>query len=233
MSMPRYAHVFFDLDHTLWDFRANSRATLAELYSDLELEAAGVPSAAELIACYEEVNEMLWARYEAGHLPKDVLRVLRFRNTLMHFGVHAKGLANTMGHEYLERCPRKSALMPGTSELLQELHGRMRMHIITNGFQEVQAIKLTASGIGHYFDVVLTSEAAGASKPDPRIFARALRDAKASPEQSIMVGDNALADMAGARQAGWDHVHFAAETEPDPMATHRITHMAELRKILL
>ena len=231
--MKRYRHIFFDLDHTLWDFRRNSRETLTELYIAEDLAGLGVPSAAELIEAYEEVNEVLWGRYEAGHLPKEVLRVLRFRNTLLRFGVKHEELAVRMGREYLARCPQRTRLMPGTRELLDDLARDHHMHIITNGFEEVQRVKLANSGIADRFRVVLTSEKAGARKPDPRIFAKAMREAGARPEGCLMVGDHPHADMAGARGAGWDQAHFAAETEPDPLATYRIMHMDELRPILL
>jgi putative hydrolase of the HAD superfamily len=175
----------------------------------------------------------LWGRYEAGHLSKEVLRVLRFRNALLLFGVRNAALADRLGHAYLERCPCKPLLMPGTLELLTDLAPHYRMHIITNGFEEVQAVKVRSSGIVPFFSTVVSSEKAGAKKPDPRIFEHARRKAAAQREECLMIGDNLLADMLGARRAGWDHVHFAAETEPDVEATYRVRHMDELRPILL
>lgn len=231
--MSRYRHIFFDLDHTLWDFTANSRATLAELHADGGLEAMGVTGAQAFIEVYEEVNQALWQRYEAGRLHRDVLRVLRFRNTLLHFGVRNDKLAAWLGTTYLERCPVKPGLMPGARELLADLRGRYELHIITNGFAEVQATKLEHSGIADHFGAVITSEQAGARKPDPRIFAHALRKARATAEESLMIGDSVQADMVGARAAGWDHAHFTAEAEADPLATYRVAHMDELRGILL
>lgn len=231
--MKPYRHLFFDLDHTLWDFTTNSRATLVELHAELGLAAEGITNADELIGAYEEVNRELWGKYEQGHIPKEVMRVLRFRTALRGFGVTRRGLAETMSHEYLERCPRRTQLFPGTLQLLIDLHGNYRLHIITNGFDEVQRVKLKSSGIDGLFDEVVTSERAGASKPSPVIFAHAQKRAKALAEESLMVGDNVLSDMLGARQVGWDHVHFAAETAPDPDATYRIRHMDELRPLLL
>lgn len=231
--MKRYRHLFFDLDHTLWDFTTNSRATLAELYCDLDLEAEGIPEANELIAAYEEVNRELWGQYEQGHIPKEVMRVLRFRTALRRFGVTRRGLPETMSYEYLERCPRRTELFPGVIQLLHDLRPHYRLHIITNGFDEVQRVKLKSSGIDGLFQEVITSERAGASKPSPLIFAHAQRRAKSLAEESLMVGDNVLSDMLGARQAGWDHAHFTAETAPDPEATYRIHHMDELRPVLL
>jgi putative hydrolase of the HAD superfamily len=231
--MSNYRHIFFDLDHTLWDFRSNSRDTLTELFQEERLEERGIPSASDLIEAYEEVNQVLWGRYEQGHIPKEVLRVLRFRNSLLRFGVKEETLAVRMGRQYVERCPLRTKLMPGVPALLDDLSRDHVLHIITNGFDEVQRVKLQHSGIGERFHVILTSEKAGARKPDPRIFARAMKDAGARDGECLMVGDHPEADMAGARRAGWDQVHFAAETEPDPLATYRIMHMDELRPILL
>lgn len=231
--MKRYGHIFFDLDHTLWDFTANSRATLADLYAEAGLAERGVEGPEAFIEEYEQVNEVLWARYEAGRMHRDVLRVLRFRNTLLRFGVRDDGLAAWFGSTYLERCPVKPGLMPGAGALLRDLHPHYTLHIITNGFAEVQATKLEKSGIARYFGAVVTSEQARARKPDPRIFAHALRKAGASIGTSLMVGDSITADMAGARAAGWDHAHYTAAGEPDPEATYRVAHMDELRAILL
>ncbi len=232
--MKRYRHIFFDLDHTLWDFTANSRATLEELFAETDLVSLGVPDAASFIEVYEEVNLGLWGSYESGHIPKEVLRVLRFRNTLRTFGVKNDRLAVHLGHSYVERCPQRGRLMPGTIELLEDLQKVHRLHVITNGFDEVQHVKLRSSDLTRFFDVVLTSEKAGARKPDPRIFEIAMKRAKVGGVgECLMIGDNPMADMHGARNAGWDHVHFAAETDPDPLATYRVRHMDELRGILL
>lgn len=230
--MSRYKHLFFDLDHTLWDFRSNSRETLRELYQHEDLLRAGIPTAEEFIAAYEEINHAMWASYAAGRIPKEVLRVLRFRDTLALFGIKDGALASRIGHAYTDRCPQHGRLMPGALQMLRTLQGEHRMHIITNGFDEIQGVKLERSGIASFFDVVLTSEKAGAAKPDVRIFAEALKRSRATALESLMIGDNVEADMLGARQAGWDHVHYTAETAPDREATHRIAHWDELVALL-
>ncbi len=231
-TVRKYHHLFFDLDHTLWDFRGNSRATLRELFIDHGLAKEGVADVEGFIETYEEINHAMWAQYSVGRIPKEVLRVLRFRDTLARFGVKENGLAADLGRGYLERCPLKGMLMPGARELLVELQGRFKLHIITNGFDEVQSVKLASSGIADHFDLVLTSEKAGAPKPDPRIFNEALKRTSATVATSLMIGDNVDADMAGARNAGWDHVHYTAETTPDALATHRIAHLRDLLPLL-
>lgn len=230
--VKRYRHLFFDLDHTLWDFRTNSRAVLRELHAELGLAARDIP-ADGLIEVFEEVNDGLWERYEAGRLDKEVLRVLRFRNTLLQFGVKDERLARELGDAYIGRSPLRSALNPGALELLTDLRPHYGIHLITNGFAEVQGLKLASSRIHHLFDVVLTSEQAGARKPAAAIFHHALRSAKAEVHESLMIGDNAQADIAGARAVGIDQVHYAPEGPRDPEATYGIAHFDELRPILL
>ncbi|MFT3886333.1 MAG: YjjG family noncanonical pyrimidine nucleotidase [Flavobacteriales bacterium] len=228
--MKHYRHVFFDLDHTLWDFHTNSRAVLAELHAEFGLLERGIAHD-EFLQTYEEVNEGLWERYEAGRLDKQVLRVLRFRNTLLRFGMKDDRLASAIGSLYLERTPRRTALNPGALALLCELHGRVGLHIITNGFDATQRTKMMGSGIGHFFGVVLTSEGAGMRKPDPRIFHLALKRAGALAGESLMVGDNAVADIRGAREAGIDQAHYAPVGAGDAEATYRIAHFDELRAL--
>ena len=231
--MKDYRHIFFDLDHTLWDFTSNSRETLRELFEEEDLAEKGVPDADQFILSYEEVNQGLWGRYQAGSLNKEVMRVLRFRNALLRFGVKDGALSDRLGRSYLQRCPQKTRLMPGALDLLNELGDRYRLHVITNGFEEVQAIKIKSSGIMHFFAEVISSEKAGARKPDPRIFDHALQRTKAQVPECLMIGDDLNADMIGARRAGWDHVHFAAACDPDPEATYAVRAMSELRRILL
>ncbi|MBP8822087.1 MAG: YjjG family noncanonical pyrimidine nucleotidase [Flavobacteriales bacterium] len=229
--MRRYAHLFFDLDHTLWDFQANSRSVLAELFS-ARLNGRGLSPEA-FMAVYEDINAALWEQLDNGAIPKEVLRALRFRRTLAHFGIHDPVLARWLEEQYLDRCPKRAILMPGAMALLEDLRHHYRMHIITNGFTQVQDVKLRTAGIRGFFDVVLTSEMAGASKPNPRIFRHALRSAGAKLAESLMIGDNARADIAGGRDAGMDQVHFAPDGGGDPAATHRITHLDDLRALLL
>lgn len=230
--MKAYHHLFFDLDHTLWDFQRNSRAVLTELCEEYLKGQYGLDAEA-FIPVYEEVNAALWVQLDGGIIPKEVLRALRFKQALERFGVEDGTLARRLEECYLDRCPERALLMPGALKLLQDLQPHYHMHIITNGFTEVQTVKLSTSGIREYFQVVLTSEMAGASKPSARIFRHALRSAGAKVHESLMIGDNARSDIAGGRNAGLDQVHFVPEEEGDPEATFRIKHLDELRSILL
>jgi putative hydrolase of the HAD superfamily len=229
--LRRYRHLFFDLDHTLWDFRTNSRDVLRELHAELGLAGRGMDQDG-FIVVYEQVNAELWVQYDGGVIPREQLRTLRFRRALDHFGVRDARLVRRLDRAYMERCPDRSVLTPGALELLQALRPHYRMHIVTNGFFETQARKLAASGIRHFFDVVLSSEQASASKPSKQIFRHALRSARAKAWESLMIGDNAQTDILGARAIGIDQAHYVPEGGGDPAATYRFAHFDELRAIL-
>jgi putative hydrolase of the HAD superfamily len=166
-------------------------------------------------------------------MPKDMLRALRFARTLRHFGVEDGRLARTLEDQYLERCPKRGVLMPGALRLLEDLYPHYHLHIITNGFTEVQMQKLDTTGIRRFFKVVLTSEMAGVAKPAAGIFRHALRAAGAQVRASLMIGDNARSDMAGARDAGLDQAHLSPQGTADPEATYRVEALDQLRPLLL
>lgn len=228
----RYRHLFFDLDHTLWDFQANSRTVLAELCDEVITPQWNL-TAEVFIPVYEQVNDALWKELVQGRITGSELRAKRFARALTHFGIPGGGWAWKLENMYLGRCPFRTALMPGAQGLLADLAPHYRMHIITNGFTRNQDTKLRASGIRHHFHVMLTSEMAGAPKPSRRIFQRAMRNAGASAQESLMIGDNAQTDVAGGQAAGIDQVHFAPQGRLAKEATYRIRHLDELRSILL
>lgn len=230
--MAKYQTIFFDLDHTLWDFETNSREVLSELFEFFELSQLDI-SLSEFIEVYEEENLKLWDQYTMGKIQKPVLRVLRWRRTFLQFGVQNPALHKAFGNEYMVRCPKRTNLMPGVPELLEELKGEVPMAIITNGFTEVQGIKISNSGLENYFDAVITSDMAGVKKPNVRIFEVALKKMDAQAATSLMVGDNQLADTMGALNAGLDAVHLDVhDAFLGKPATHRIQSMEELLPIL-
>ena len=227
--MPKYQTIFFDLDHTLWDFETNSRETLSELHACFELHELGI-SQREFIAVYEEANHKLWNQYTDGKIDRSVLRVLRWRRAFLQFGVRDEQLYKAFGRAYIDQCPQKSTLMPGVIDLLNWLKGSIPMCIITNGFSEVQALKLANSGIADYFDAVVTSEAAGVKKPHMRIFEAALKKMKAQAGTSLMVGDNQRADILGGHNSGLDTVHLDVhDAHAGETATLRVKSLKEVR----
>jgi putative hydrolase of the HAD superfamily len=211
MSKKHYKHLFFDLDRTLWDFDASSHHTFIDLFTHYRLTERNIPSVEEFLKVYNKFNEYYWDLYRKGLMEKAVLRGIRFGETLKTFGVDDPVLAEEISEDYLYRSPRNVFLFPNTIETLDYLYGRTDIHLITNGFEEVQTIKLDASGLRPYFTSIVTSEEAGVKKPDPAIFEFALQRAGALASESLMVGDDLEVDIIGAANVGMDQVFFNPE----------------------
>ena len=204
----KYKHLFFDLDNTLWDFARNSKETFNELYRDHLSEHEAIPSVKAFFDIYTVHNTRLWGLYRENKITKDELKDTRFLMTLQEFGIEDKKLASTLSDEYTYRSPRKGILFPGTIEMLDQLKERFHLHIITNGFEEIQHVKLEFAGLTKYFDCLITSEQAGSKKPDAGIFYYAMDQAGANAEESLMIGDDLDVDIIGARAVGMDTLLF-------------------------
>jgi len=231
--MPQYKHLFFDLDHTLWDFDANARETLTDLYAFFGLEKKISIPFNDFYRKYLYHNEVLWDRYHNGLITADELKWKRMWRTLLDFKIADEILSKDLSGKFLEILPTKKLLFPHTIEILDYLVERKYvLHLITNGFEKTQWSKLNNSGLGGYFTHVITSETSNSLKPKKEIFEYAMNTAKASLAQSIMIGDNLDADIQGAMNAGMDSVfvnHINATTSLNP--TYTITHLKELELI--
>jgi putative hydrolase of the HAD superfamily len=229
----KYEHLFFDLDHTLWDFEANSRQTLAELYRAMDLPGKGVDDFEKFHQIYMTINEKLWERYRNGYIRVEELRWKRMWLTLIEFKIGDENLARTMGTMFLDMLPTRNILFPYTIEILEYLHGKKyQLHLITNGFQKTQLAKLLNAGLEKYFRKIITSEGSNSLKPHPEIFEYAFRETRAEKERSIMIGDSLEVDIQGAMNAGIDQVfvnHLHIETELRP--TYTVYSLKELEDI--
>jgi putative hydrolase of the HAD superfamily len=206
--MKKYSDIFFDLDHTLWDFDRNSAEAIRELAETLNLYSKGVSGHDDFMTHYRRINHEMWDAYHRHAITKEELRTGRFRKTLELFGIHDLQLAEKMATGYVEISPHKTNLFPGAVETLEYLKERYRLHIITNGFREVQHIKIQKSGLTRFFDHIHISEEVGYKKPEPEIFFHAMKKAKSASAQCIMIGDNLDTDIRGAINAGLDCVWF-------------------------
>lgn len=232
--MKAYRHLFFDLDHTLWDFETNAHETLEQLFAEYDLARHGLFSFAEFSARYRDVNHALWRLYQSNKVTQKQLREVRFVRTLTRLGVAEADVPTDMSARFTDILPYKAAVFPHTHDVLGYLQGKgYRLHLITNGFEDVQHIKLKSSDLTRYFEEVITSEHSGHLKPDPRMFAHALARTGATAAESLMVGDNLECDVLGAYNAGIDQVYF----NPDKRrhfaeTTYEISSLAELRDFL-
>ena len=230
----KYQHLFFDLDHTLWDFERSSGECLTEVYHTFGMAGLGISSLEDFIATYLRINYQLWREVERGEIPHGHIREQRFRRVLEEFGVKADIDFQPMEEAYLEMLPTKSYLIDGSLEVLDYARDRgYQLHILTNGFDVVQGKKMQSAGISDYFVHVVTNEKAQARKPDRRIFDYARQCAGAGCAESLMIGDNWEADILGAKAAGMDTVYYnPAENIFDVSPTHDIRHLRELTEIL-
>lgn len=208
--MQRYKHIYIDLDRTLWDFKVNSAEALKDLYIKYNLENV-FPGYDTFRDCFISNNDILWEQYYKGKIKKDILRTLRFHMTLSEYGMPDQLLAENLDKDYITISPTKTSLFPHTIEVLDYLHSKYNLYIITNGFNEVQFTKINNSGLGKYFKKVVTSESTGYMKPRIEIFDYAITSVNARKKESIMIGDDMKADILGAKNAGLDQVYFNPE----------------------
>ncbi|MEN9699002.1 MAG: hypothetical protein RLZZ301_200 [Bacteroidota bacterium] len=206
-------HLFFDLDRTLWDFDRNSEQALRQILAQEELlEQLG--GFEHFHKVYHYQNAHLWKLYGKGKIKKEELRYERFRATFKQLKLTDEELVKRVGDAYVAISPRQTALFPKAIETLQELKAMgFKLHIITNGFQEVQFIKLENCGLKAFFDVIVCSEMVGKNKPEPAIFKYALNQANATARQSLMIGDDYHVDIAGALRVGMKAIWFDPSAE--------------------
>jgi len=233
----KYRHLFFDLDHTLWDFEANSRQTLEELYHSMQLESKGINNFDLFYKNYLVHNDKLWDRYRNGFIKVDELRWKRMWLTLLDFKIANEPLAREMGVVFLDLLPTRKILFPYTIEILDYLTGKnYQLHLITNGFEKTQHSKLKHSGLARYFNEVITSEASNSLKPHKEIFDYAFQKTGALQNESIMIGDTIEVDILGAVNAGIDQVHVNHLTKEPVMVnekppTYTVYSLKELEEI--
>ncbi|MCH8903694.1 MAG: noncanonical pyrimidine nucleotidase, YjjG family [Bacteroidetes bacterium] len=230
--MKKYRHIFFDLDGTLWDFQKNAEEALTELFSIHDLHVLGIESPSIFIDVYKKKNEVLWKKYRNGTVDKMKLRTQRFEHTLGHFGITNEELVFKLDRDYIKISPMKTNLIDYAVEILTYLNKKYTLHIITNGFQEVQFSKLLANHLLQYFKQVITSEKAGIQKPDKKIFEYSVSKARAEFDESIYIGDSWEVDIMGAKNAGMDQVYFNPEKKKNIIdATYEISSLRELEKL--
>jgi putative hydrolase of the HAD superfamily len=229
-----YKHIFFDLDHTLWDYDRNAAEALAELFAEAAVEIKHPQIGFDaFVKAYHLANLQVWDQYNRHQITKQELRNIRFNMVLAAFGVKDSELARFFEEGFFLKCPAKPHTFPFAHEALGYLAKRCQLHIITNGFDETQSKKMESSNIATYFQQVVTSESMGYRKPDSRIFAYALEAAGAESFDSLMVGDNPDTDVAGARNAGIDQVLFDPENRYEGVeCTYRINCLSKLKEIL-
>jgi len=208
MQHVKKKDIFFDLDHTIWDFEKNAEEALMELFDLHNFVALGIASAISFIETYNRNNHRLWALYHHGKITKAELREARFADTFRELNIDPRLFPQTFEEDYLKLCPQKTYLFPHAHETLGYLREKYTLHLISNGFGDAAEIKITKCDLKKYFSTIVISETVGVHKPDPRIFHYAVENAKTTISDSVMVGDSIDADIRGAQNVGMDAIFF-------------------------
>ena len=213
--MSKYKHIFFDLDNTLWDFDKSSMLAFEKVFEQFDLINYGIPSAKEFHTTYFVYNNQLWEQYRQGKIDKEFLKNERFRLPLKDYGIYDEKLAHELGENYTELAATTVALVPNTMEVLTYLKEKdYKIHLITNGFLEVQSIKMKASGLDKMIDESFVSEVVGFKKPDHRIFHHAMKEVGGTTENCVMIGDDLSVDILPAKEIGMPHIYFNRKQIP-------------------
>lgn len=230
----KYKHIFFDLDHTLWDFDRNSAYTLRRLHTEHKLADHGVDDIEQFILYYNEHNAKLWKRFRNGYIRRDELRWKRFWLALLDFKIGNTNLAHELSAAYLEVMPTQPHLTPHAKEVLDYLQEQdYTIHLMTNGFELTQKMKLQYSGIATYFHEIITSEKSYGLKPHPSIYEYAMKTVCCEKEDCIMIGDALDVDIAGAMNIGWDQIYYNPHKEQhDKKPTYEVACLSDLKGIL-
>lgn len=230
--MKGIKHVFFDLDHTLWDHEQNAKKVIKDLYVEFDLSSRMDLDQSAFQEVYSKVNATLWNDYNHGRIERDYLRNERFRIVLEHCDAKETHDSMKLSDYFLFHCPRQVATMDGADMVLEYLYKKYSMSIITNGFEDVQEVKMESSGLHKYFNFVFTSESIGKKKPDPEIFEFAMDKVGVKKHEVIMIGDNLKADVEGAQNAGITPIFYNPLGTVKSECQWQISHLSELMKIL-
>ena len=223
-------HVFFDLDHTLWDFEKNSDLTFHKVFDKQQVQV----NLQDFLTVYKPLNREFWKLYREEKISKELLRYQRLKKAFdaINYSI-SDTLIDIIAIEYIEFLPHFNHLFEHTFEVLDYLKPKYQLHIITNGFEEIQTKKMHSSNIHHYFDKIITSESVGVKKPNPKVFEHAIQVANARIENSIMIGDSVEADIEGALQVGMKAIHCNFEGEEiKPTNFKSITSLLEIKQYL-
>lgn len=210
MKLTNIEHVFFDLDHTLWDFERNSALTFQEIFVRQGIEI----DLQDFLQVYKPINFRYWELYRNNSVSKEMLRYGRLKESFDSLKFEACDTTiNLIANDYVEYLPNNNHLLEGSLEVLDYLSKGYKLHIITNGFEEVQQKKMKGSGILKYFETITTSEDAGVKKPHPEIFQKALQKSGALANKAVMIGDNLEADIIGASEFGLHAIYLNADNQ--------------------
>ncbi len=229
MNKSTIKALYFDLDHTLWDFEANSAAAFKTLFTTYQIEL----DLAAFLTVYVPNNTFFWKLYREGKMDKETLRYQRLKTVFDALNYPASdALIDEIADAYIQILPEYNKLFDGAKEMLHALKSHYALHIITNGFKDVQHFKIRNAGLFPFFDTITDSSSVGKKKPDPEIFRHALQLGNVAPHEAIMIGDSLEADIQGAMYVGMHAVHFMPIEKKSPKDYVEIEHLNQLAFLL-
>jgi putative hydrolase of the HAD superfamily len=221
-------HIFFDLDHTLWDFDKNSILAFDKIFQK-DYPTININ---EFMGHYVPINQACWKLFQVDAISHEELRYRRLKDSFDAISHEiSDAQIDQISEEYIHFLPDFNHLFEDAIAVLDYLKERYELHIITNGFAEVQFRKIANSNLEPYFKTITNSEMAGAKKPNPIIFQHALEKAKAQKNESIMIGDSMEADVVGALDFGMKAIFFNPNQMEAEESILQITTLAELKSI--
>lgn len=222
-------HLFFDLDHTLWDFDKNSSFAFDTIFKQQDYAI----DLNHFLEVYIPTNHHYWKLYQFNKISHEDLRYYRLKDVFdaLKFKVSDEDIQK-VSEDYINYLPEFNHLFDGAIELLDYLKPNYNLHIITNGFASAQSRKLKNSNLEQYFETITNSEMAGAKKPNPTIFEFALSSANALKSESLMIGDSYEADVVGAQEAGIEAIFFNEQNVEVEKNVFQVNHLLELKNIL-
>ncbi len=228
MNKHAITDIFFDLDHTLYDFETNAKTTFEEAF-----EAYAVPAQKDFMTVFTPINDRYWQQLTHGKVDRETLRYGRLKDSFDVLGVTVDDdTIWAISNYFMDNLCQKEALFAGAFEVLDYLQPKYNLHLITNGPEKIQHQKLEVTRLKPYFKTMTTSEKAGVKKPYPQIFEYALNSAQTQPQQSLMIGDNLEADVEGAINAGMQAVFFNEKNIANPNKFVEISQLIQLKNIL-
>jgi putative hydrolase of the HAD superfamily len=227
-------HIFFDLDNTLWDHRKNAYLTIKDLFEKEEITLKYNIDFEEFHSVYHNINESLWEKIRDGIIDKEYLRKHRFYDTFKHFNVDDLELSMYFEEHFLDKILNHNELVEGAQYILDYLKAKnYTLHVISNGFKEVTERKCILSGIDKYFQTITSADSVGVRKPNPKIFEYSLGLSDAKKENSILIGDDWIADVVGAQNFGMDVIFFDVFNEnPKEEGLKVIKHLLQIKEYL-
>ncbi|MBT3240312.1 MAG: noncanonical pyrimidine nucleotidase, YjjG family [Chloroflexi bacterium] len=227
--MKKYSWLFFDADGTLYDFEKTELIAFQKTFNLI-----GHPYHPDFLKKYHQINNQLWADFEAGKISLEDLKNNRFN--LFFDSLDLKIAPDEFSHHFIEHLAEGHYLLKDAEELIKFLSKDYRLLLLTNGLKEVQRRRFSGSTIIDFFEEIIVSGEVGVAKPGSEIFDLAFA-AVGNPQKArvLMVGDSLSSDIAGGLGYGIDTCWFNPNKSiniKDFEPTYEISNLHQLKNIL-